>query len=286
VKGNDRLLALLSIGQQLRYLKRNLGLIGTFLKTDNALTRLTSYEQRCLETVRLLHALQRTMYEKRTLPNRIVNLSQPHLRPIVRGKGGRKIEFGAKVSLSHLKEGYVTVDRLSWDAYHESADLIGQIGSYRDRFGHYPASVHANTIYRTRENLHYCKERGIRLSGKPLGRPKKETAENQEALKALKCNGGKMREPAFPWKASSATPNARRLGPHHGQARPHQRKRHPRRVHRARPGPMAEGRSFLASTDGVGWTLHSPGSLGESSRREETDMEPRALSGHPGQIFF
>lgn len=177
-----------AIGQQLRYLKRNLGIIDTLLKEDNALARLSRYEQRCLETIRLLYLQQRTMYEERThsVPDRIVSISQPHVRPIVRGKAGKKVEFGAKVSISHLKEGYVTVDRLSWDAYNEGGDLISQIESYKNRFGHYPASVHADTIYRTRENRNYCNERDIRLSGKPLGRPKKETEENREALKALR----------------------------------------------------------------------------------------------------
>ena len=46
--------------------------------------------------------------------------------------------------------------------------------------------MHADTIYRTRENRRYCKERGIRLSGKPLGRPKKATPENADELRAQK----------------------------------------------------------------------------------------------------
>lgn len=175
-----------AIGQQLRYLKRNLGNIDTLLKEEKALDRLTPYEQRCQETIRVLHAQQRTMYELRThsIANRIVSISQPHVRPMVRGKAGKKVEFGAKVSISHLKEGYVALDRLSWEAYNEGSDLIGQIENYRERLGHYPASVHADAIYRTRKNRDYCKERGIRLSGKPLGRPKKETQENKEALRA------------------------------------------------------------------------------------------------------
>jgi IS5 family transposase len=175
-----------AIGQQLRYLKRNLGNIDTLLKEDNALDRLTAYEQRCLETIGDLHVQQCTMYEERThsIANRIVSISQPHVRPMVRGKAGKKVEFGAKVSISHLKEGYVSLDRLSWDAYNESADLPTQIENYRERLGHHPASVHADAIYRTRKNRDYCKERGIRLSGKPLGRPKKETEENKEALRA------------------------------------------------------------------------------------------------------
>ena len=34
--------------------------------------------------------------------------------------------------------------------------------------------MHADRIYRSRENLRYCEEHGIRLSGPKLGRPRKE----------------------------------------------------------------------------------------------------------------
>ncbi|HBR93383.1 MAG TPA: hypothetical protein DEA90_04380 [Opitutae bacterium] len=54
--------------------------------------------------------------------------------------------------------------------------MPAQIETYKKRFGYYPLSVHADTIYRTRASRKYCKERNIRLSGKPLGRPKKPTA--------------------------------------------------------------------------------------------------------------
>ena len=44
---------------------------------------------------------------------------------------------------------------------------------FREREGHYPSRILADRIYRNRENLSYCKEHGIRLSGPALGRPKK-----------------------------------------------------------------------------------------------------------------
>ncbi|MDY3773442.1 MAG: transposase, partial [Candidatus Faecousia sp.] len=44
---------------------------------------------------------------------------------------------------------------------------------FRKREGHYPSRILADKIYRNRENLSYCKEHGIRLSGPALGRPKK-----------------------------------------------------------------------------------------------------------------
>jgi IS5 family transposase len=39
--------------------------------------------------------------------------------------------------------------------------------------GYYPKSVHVDQIYRTRSNRAWCQERGIRISGAPLGRPPK-----------------------------------------------------------------------------------------------------------------
>ena len=126
------------------------------------------------------------MYETRShkVPGRIVSISQPHVRPIVRGKANKDVEFGAKISISSQKEGYVSLDKISWDAYNESGDLAEQIEAYKNRFGYYPSSVHADAIYRTRANRRYCKQRGIRLSGKPLGRPRKVTADNQQQLSA------------------------------------------------------------------------------------------------------
>lgn len=86
--------------------------------------------------------------------------------------------------------GFSFVDRRSWDNYNESLDLIGQIERYKNRFGCYPESVHVDKIYRTRENRAYSKERGVRMSGPPLGRKpqhvsreEKQQAQADEAIR-------------------------------------------------------------------------------------------------------
>ena len=61
-----------------------------------------------------------------------------------------------------------------------------QIENYFQRLGCYPVAVLADKIYRTHENRNYCKERGIRLSGPPLGRPKKMTESHAADLKKEK----------------------------------------------------------------------------------------------------
>jgi hypothetical protein len=109
-------------------------------------------------------------HKKQSISDRIVSLSQPHLRPIVRGKAGKPVEFGAKLSASYF-EGYVFLDRLSWDNFNESGHFKAQIEAYYRFTGSYPESVHVDRIYRTRENRAWCRERGIRISGPPLGRP-------------------------------------------------------------------------------------------------------------------
>ena len=175
-----------AIGRQLCYLRRNLKNIDR-MASKGLLMYLNKRQYRNLLVIKELFRQQLCMYENRThnMSDRIVSISQSHIRPIVRGKAKSNVEFGAKVSVS-LIEGFSFVDRISWDNYNESGDLIEQIEKYHKRFGFYPESVHADKIYRNRENRRYCKKYGIRLSGQPLGRPKKVTSENAEQLKQEK----------------------------------------------------------------------------------------------------
>jgi len=69
----------------------------------------------------------------------------------VRGKAGKPVEFGSKISVSMMGK-LAFVDHLSWDAFNESADLIAQVKAYKERFGFYPESVYADGIYGTRDN--------------------------------------------------------------------------------------------------------------------------------------
>jgi hypothetical protein len=108
---------------------------------------------------------------KQSISDRIVSLNQPHIRPIVRDKPGQPVEFRTKQSASCF-EGYVFLDRIRWDNFNESGDLKAQIEAFKSYTGYYPASIHADRIYRTREeNRAWCQERGIIISGHPLGRP-------------------------------------------------------------------------------------------------------------------
>jgi len=121
--------------------------------------------------------------KSRSLPGRILSLSQPHVRAIYRGKAASGYEFGAKISLGLTGDGFAFLDRMDWNPYNECHDLPGQIQAYERRFGTLPEVVCADQIDRTRDNRNFCKTLGIRLSGKPLGRPKNEP--DQEITKQM-----------------------------------------------------------------------------------------------------
>jgi hypothetical protein len=171
-----------ALGKQLRYLRRNLGSIAE-MAHEGLLVTLPVKWYRQLLVIQELYRQQLWMYTHRChrIANRIVSISQPHVRPIVRGKAGTPVEFGAKISVS-LVDGVSFVDRISWEAYNESMDVVQQIEAFHRRFGHDPASVHVDQIYRTRENRRYCDSRGIRLSGPPLGRPRTITEATAEQV--------------------------------------------------------------------------------------------------------
>lgn len=163
-----------AIRKQLGYLNRNLKTIDK-LSLQGSLTALTRRQYKNLLVIHEVYRQQQWMYDHREnkIADRIVSISQPHVRPIKRGKAGAATEFGAKISAS-LVDGFAYLDRISWDNYNEAGDLKEQVESYHQRFGCYPESVHADKIYRNRENRKFCKSKGIRLSGPALGRPPKD----------------------------------------------------------------------------------------------------------------
>ena len=124
-------------------------------------------------TIFKLYEQQRYMYDNKvhSVENRIVSISQPWIRPIVRGKLRAPVEFGAKLDISIDTEGYARIEKTSFDAYNESGCLKNAAERYKDRTGHYPERILADQIYRTRDNRKFCKAQGIRLSGPKLGRP-------------------------------------------------------------------------------------------------------------------
>ena len=115
-----------------------------------------------------------------TVEHRIVSISQPYIRPIVRGKAKAPVEFGAKYDVSIDEKGHARLEKIQFEPYNEGQILEDVIERYKERTGHYPARVLADQIYRNRHNLKFCKDHGIRMSGPKLGRPSADHKSSKE----------------------------------------------------------------------------------------------------------
>jgi hypothetical protein len=189
-----------ALRKQLNYLKRNLKHINhlwdeicplTFPCHLDALQPFQPLGKRQLKqlwVIEQLYQQQQHMYDTKTrhCDERIVSIHQPHVRPIVRGKPNKPAEFGAKLSASLTGDGIACLDAIRWNAFNEGQDLETQVENYKKRHGHYPEVVLADPIYGTRSNRNYLKKKNIRYGGKPLGRPKKMTQANKEAIQQEK----------------------------------------------------------------------------------------------------
>lgn len=178
------------IRENLQYLRRDLGYIGQMVKQGADLSALGNTLYRKLLVIQELYRQQLEMHQKKShqIEDRIVSIEQPHIRPIVRGKAGCPVEFGAKVTIG-LVGGYAFLMKADWNNYAEGKSFSQAVEEYRRMFGFYPKTILADRAYPSRENRQWCTERHIRLSGPRLGR--KSSDEKVEEQKQIYRDGCK-----------------------------------------------------------------------------------------------
>ena len=171
-----------AVKAQLGYVRRDIGYIDGFMHDGYAPARKHINN---IITIHLLYDQQKYMFDNNThkVENRIVSISQPYVRPIVRGKTKTPTEFGAKLHLSIDELGFGRIEYLSFDAFNEGPMLIDALKAYHYRNGCYPERVLVDQIYRTSANNKFCKENGIRISGPKLGRPFKDEKKTKKNRK-------------------------------------------------------------------------------------------------------
>jgi hypothetical protein len=184
-----------AIRRQLDYLQRNLDAIDVLIASGAMLSGLKSHWWQKLLVISEMHRQQSILlYSKtRSIPDRIVNLVQRQVRPIVRGKARAAVEFGAKISVS-VRNGFAFLHRISWDPYNEAEDLIPQAKKYKQEYGCYPERICADRIYINTKNRNFCTRNQIRLSGKRLGRPPKDPEINAAHKQQLSADQRRRNE--------------------------------------------------------------------------------------------
>ncbi|HUX95678.1 MAG TPA: transposase, partial [Bacteroidales bacterium] len=147
--------------------------------------------------IRKVLSQQQEMFTTGTysVPNRIVSISKSYIRPIVRGKEVKKVEFGAKVNMIQV-DGINFIEHLSFDAFNEGPRLIESVRYSRTLFGKI-THISADDIYATNANRKWCTGQDIITNFKRKGRAGKHEDHRQIIAAELRKERATRMEGSF-----------------------------------------------------------------------------------------
>jgi hypothetical protein len=130
-----------------------------------------------------------------TVPHRIVSLFKPYIRPIVRGKETRPVEFGAKLHKVQVG-GLSFIEHLSYENFNEGTRLKQSVAFHQKHFGRL-SQLGADAIYATNENRRYCNKLNIASSFVAKGNEGKQIGQKQAMRSALSAIRSTILEGSF-----------------------------------------------------------------------------------------
>lgn len=174
-----------SKSQQRKITRRLIKLLGKILAEIRKVERehnatedmLTAKEKNIMEIITKVYRQQKNHFEKdnprESIPDRIVSVSKPYVRPIVRGKEVKNVEFGAKCNNIQV-DGISFIEKLSFNAFNEGTRLAHCIKMHKRLFKVDAKKIGGDTGYAGTVNRNLCKELGIQTSFVNRGRPSAE----------------------------------------------------------------------------------------------------------------
>lgn len=135
-----------------------------------------TYWHRRNSTTKILEQQSDKFYQGINPKDRIVSLDKPYIRPIVRGKEIKKVEFGAKVHKLQI-DGISFIEHMSFDAFNEGTRLVKTIYMAQNLMSTSVNILGADGIYANNSNRKYVTQKNIKTDFKRKGRPSKHKKE-------------------------------------------------------------------------------------------------------------
>lgn len=154
------------------------------LEEEQGLKMVQNYWERRKATAKILSQQEGKFYKGVKPTDRIVSMDKPYLRPIVRGKEIKKVEFGAKVHKVQI-DGISFIEHLSFDAYNEGTRLKSSIYMAQDYMHTQVKVLGADGIYANNGNRTYVTKNGIKTDFKRKGRKSKHQKHYNQLQKAI-----------------------------------------------------------------------------------------------------
>jgi Transposase DDE domain/Transposase domain (DUF772) len=176
-------------------LDKLLGLLKEIEQKHSQLEMPRRYYKR-IRTIKTVLKQQQQMFETgESVPNRVVSLSKSYIRPIVRGKEVKSVEFGAKVNMIQFG-GINFIEHLSFNAFHEGIRLKESVRYGRDLVGKI-THVSGDDIYATNANRSWCASHHIVHGFKRKGRAGKYEDQRKAIATVLRKERATRMEGSF-----------------------------------------------------------------------------------------
>lgn len=179
----------------LRLLSKVLLQMQEILKENPDLT-LTPLEYNYLSTIKVVLEQQKFLMTNpaKDLKDRIVSLPKPYIRPIVRGKETKSVEFGMKVHMMQV-DGINIIDHISFNAFNEGTRLKTCVSKHMEMFGTCN-QLGADKIYATNANRTYLTENKI-FTCFPKKGPKKHSKSESKLRSIIGSQRATVMEGSF-----------------------------------------------------------------------------------------
>ncbi len=174
-------------GQTRIITRRLLDLLGKMLKETRKMERehegvklFTDRERQTFDIITKVYRQQHNHFRsgdaRESIPDRIVSIAKPYVRPIVRGKEVKSVEFGAKCN-NILVDGISFIEKLSFNAFNEGTRLTHCIKMHKRLFGVDVKKIGGDASYAGNANREMCTSNGIQTSFVQKGKRAKEKRE-------------------------------------------------------------------------------------------------------------
>ncbi len=127
---------------------------------------------------------QQDRFEGKEVKGLMVSIDKDYIRPIVRGKESKRVEFGAKVNSIQI-DGINFIEHLSFEAFHEGIRLPQCIDLQQSLLRKRVLHVAADALYATNYNRRYCHSKGIFTGFVRKGKPAQDEKERRSLRREL-----------------------------------------------------------------------------------------------------
>lgn len=164
---------------------------------SNPTITLSAEQNKRLSTLREVYNQQKILIQKKAVEHRIVSIDRPYIRPIIRGKENKRVEFGAKVNNIQI-DGISFIEHLSFEAFNEGIRMKQCIEYQESLTGVQVKRFGGDSIYANNANRSFCTEKGITTSFVRKGpKPKEEGKETRTARRIIGTLRSTMMEGSF-----------------------------------------------------------------------------------------